>query len=128
MRRTQPHDSATTSGIILASAGIPMAVAHWVFGPWSGLPQWLRVAVALTLTLALLAGLTINRKPRLGRVMATTAMLSTLALGIPQLVDSPFATLLSLVLITGALALLWRQVAPHSGTASRRPRRLYEVS
>lgn len=126
--RARPRYHTTTSGVLLAGCGVPLAVAAKSFGDVSDMVEmaWPHLSATIIAVLALLGGLTIVQWPRVGRLLATVAVLGALALGVPHLVNAPFVALASLLAVTAGLALLWKIGAPLIGASRLRRRPLFE--
>src|SRR5690606_39680296 len=105
--RAKPQTRATTSGMLLASAGIPLVVADRVLGP---LEQ---------LTPDVAGHRHAHGAPAAGRGLRDRGLSSVWTrsshagssgdrgFGVPYLAKSPFSTLMILVVTTGALGWLW---------------------
>lgn len=98
--------------MLLASAGVPLGVAHGTTGGFFAAPLWTQLAAGLAALVLLTAGGLVVETPRTGKGLATLGILGTLALGARHLLASPVAALAALVLSTSALVLLWKIGAP----------------
>lgn len=124
--RAREVPDATTSGMLLAAAAIPVAILQDVAGTVLAAPRWMQLLGLLDVVLLLLAAATIPRAHRAGRVVATLGVLGGLGLGAPLLIKSPEATLAALVTTTVLLALLWKVGAPLIELSRMRRRPIYE--
>jgi trk system potassium uptake protein TrkH len=98
--------------MLLAAAAAPFGIVHGTTESLLSAPRWLQGSAAGVAVLLVLAALTVMRSPRFGRVVATLAILSASALGLPYLSESPLSALAALIAGTAALVLLWKIGAP----------------
>jgi trk system potassium uptake protein TrkH len=110
---------------LLAGGAVPMAVLRWVHGPIAPARlSWPLMAAVASMVCALAAGATIVRKPAIGRVFATLALLGVFALAAPYLLTAPSLSLIVLLATTGALAGLWNRGQPLFRFHARHARQL----
>lgn len=125
-RLDSARPQATTSGVLLASLGLPFVAAHASFGPIAQNPMGV-LAAAIASTLALLsAALLLPRRQRLGKRLTSIALLGSVGLGSLHLLASPFLTLSALLATTTALVLLWNVAGVRSDRGPLRRRPLHE--
>jgi len=124
--RAREVPDATTSGMLLAGAMVPVAIVEGVAGSALEAPRWLMLLGAADVMVLLLAAAAIPRAHRAGRVLASVGLLGGLGLSIPMLAKSPEAALAALVTITVLLALLWKVGAPLIELSRMRRRPIHE--
>ena len=108
----RPLPYATTSGMLLAAAALPWGILHDTTASLGDAPRWLQGVTGALSAATLLAAVAIVLRPRVGRLIATIAVLGALALGAPHLMVSPLAALGALVASTATLVLLWKVGSP----------------
>lgn len=108
--RIRPY--TTTSGMLLAGACAPIGFVDGMLGPEPRAPSWVQVSACATAVLLLVAALTILRRPRAGRILATVGIVSGFALAAPKLFAAPALALAVMLVGTAALVLLWKIGAP----------------
>lgn len=121
--RQQARTHSTTSGMLLAFAAAPLALADGAARTLGDAPGWKQATVAASAAALLLAALFIIPAPRFGRIAATLGLAGSLALGVPELLDSPFVALAASIVCGTALASIWGLLRPLAGTnrIQRRP-------
>lgn len=114
---------STTSGMLLAFAAAPLALADGAARTLGDSPVWWQTTVAASTVALAFAALSIVNVPRLGRTAATLGLLGTFTLGVPLWIESPFAALAASILCGTALASIWGMLRPLAGTSRvhRRP-------
>jgi trk system potassium uptake protein TrkH len=117
---------ATTSGVLLASIGVPFIVARASFGPFLSGPPWVMPTAVSLSVLLFVAGLIIPSRPAPGRVAASLSILGTLGLGSLYFAGAPFVTLAVLLAATASLALLWKVGSSLVGSLRPHGRPLHE--
>ncbi len=102
------RSNSTLGGALLASIGIPLLVLHMVYGPGIvALPVVVKTAAVFSVVSFLLAGMGIDRFPRMGRIAGSLALLALLGLGTPYLREAPFVALVALLGCTAMFSVLW---------------------
>ncbi|MEZ6038174.1 MAG: potassium transporter TrkG [Planctomycetota bacterium] len=125
LQHAQPAPSgrrpyAATSGALLASSPIPVAIAAWANGGLDHLGPAAAVATGVAVLALAFAGARISTAPRSGRLGGVLGLAALVALAAPRLPESPGLTLLLAVAVLLGIGGLWQLGSPLFAPAVRR--------
>jgi len=117
---TRPTELAGARGALLAAAPSPLALLYWwrhATAAEAGFEALIPAGAAILAFL--LAAISLPTRPQLGKLFVALALLGTLGVALPALVNSPALTLVVVVAIVLAWVSLTRAISPPPGAPTR---------